>query len=53
MNYTGENLVKLNLWRQIISWAKIVVELAGHDIPIVPVDTEYKIKHETYEDLMF
>lgn len=49
MNYTGENLVKLNLWRQIISWAKIVIDLAGHDIPIVPSEMNFKEK-DNYEE---
>lgn len=44
MTYTGENLTKYLLWKQIIAEAKRVIELAGHDIPIVPDELNRELR---------
>lgn len=52
MIYTGENLTKYLLWKQIIAEAKRVIELAGHDIPLVPDEaggTHRKAKDNSHE----
>lgn len=50
--WTGENLIKYQLWKDIIAEAKKVIELAGHDIEFVPEMPEYKVKSNSYEDWM-
>lgn len=50
--WTGENLIKYNLWVKIISEANKVIELAGHDIRFVPEIPEYKVISTSYETWM-